>query len=236
MDVETLENNHQEWLIDEFVEVANRLLPLYLPDIKGNSKVKEEINTRLVRSYTSQRLMDEPIRQNRYAFYRYRHLLQLLLIKRLLSDGIGTTAINDLLTSKTNEELKSLLIGGISLNLTTAHPPLQSIQNSTNSALDFLADLKGKRSQSPSTIRGNVKQKSQSSPAPNQDTMSALDETYNHQNLLDKEESWTRLRILDGLELHIRDDFVYPNSLKERESLIELFRNILSKFFKRRQL
>jgi len=234
MDLKTLENNHQEWLIDEFVEVANGLLPLYLPDIKGNSKVKEEINTRLVRSYTSQRLMDEPIRQNRYAFYRYRHLLQLLLIKRLLSDGIGTTAINDLLTSKTNEELKSLLIGGISLNITTAHPPLQSIQNSSNSALDFLADLKGKRSQSPSTIRGNVKQKSQSSPAPNQNIMSALDETY--QNSWDKEENWTRLRILDGLELHIRDDFVYPNSIKERESLMELFRNILSKFFKRRQL
>ncbi|WP_330204918.1 MerR family transcriptional regulator [Cyanobacterium sp. DS4] len=234
MDLETLENNHQEWLIDEFVEVANGLLPLYLPDIKGNSKVKEEINTRLVRSYASQRLMDEPIRQNRYAFYRYRHLLQLLLIKRLLSDGIGTTAINDLLTSKTNDELKSLLIGGISLNITTAHPPLQSIPNSSNSALDFLADLKGKRSQSPSTIRGNVKQKSQSSPAPNQNTMSALDET--DQNSWDKEENWTRLRILDGLELHIRDDLIYPNSIKERESLMELFRNILSKFFKRRQL
>ncbi|MBL1211054.1 MerR family transcriptional regulator [Geminocystis sp. GBBB08] len=235
MDLERLENNHQEWLIDEFVEVANQLLPLYLPDIKGNSKVKEEINTRLVRSYTSQRLMDEPIRQNRYAFYRYRHLLQLLLIKRLLSDGISTTAINDLLTSKTNEELKSLLIGGISLNLTTAHPPLQSIPNSSNSALDFLTDLKGKRSRCQRHTErssSNVK----SSPEPNKNTMSALDETYNHQNLLDKEENWTRLRILDGLELHIRDDFIYPNSIKERESLIELFRNILSKFFKRRQL
>lgn len=55
MDLKTLENNHQEWLLDDFVEVANQLLPLYLPEMKGNSKVKEEINSRLVRSYTSQR-------------------------------------------------------------------------------------------------------------------------------------------------------------------------------------
>jgi DNA-binding transcriptional MerR regulator len=232
MNLKELETSHQEWLLDDFVEVANQLLPFYLPQMKGNSKVTEEINSRLVRSYTSQRLMDEPIRQNRYAFYTYRHLLQLLLVKRLLRDGIGTTAINDLLTSKTNEELKSLLVGGISINITTAHPMLTETQNSSNSALDFLANLKGKRSQSP--IGGNVKQQNLMPSIANKNTMSALGETYNHHNLLDREENWTRLRILDGLELHIRDDFVYPNSIKERESLIELFRNILTKFFKKR--
>ncbi|BAQ61845.1 hypothetical protein GM3708_2251 [Geminocystis sp. NIES-3708] len=75
MDLERLENNHQEWLTDEFVGVANGLLSLCLPDIKGNSKVKEKINIRLVRSYTSQRLMDELIRQNRYVFYRHIYFL-----------------------------------------------------------------------------------------------------------------------------------------------------------------
>jgi DNA-binding transcriptional MerR regulator len=233
MDLETLENNHQEWLMDEFVKVANGLLSLYLPQMKGNSKVTEEINPRLVRSYTSQRLIDEPIRQNRYAFYTYRHLLQLLLVKRLLSDGIGTTAINDLLTSKTNEELKSLLLGGISINITTTHPMLTETQNSNNSALDFLANLKGKRSQSPMQ-GGSVKQENLMPQTANKNTMFALNETCNHQNSLDGEENWTRIKILDGLELHIRDDFMYPNSIKERESLIELFSNILTKFFKKR--
>jgi DNA-binding transcriptional MerR regulator len=227
MDLETLEKKDQEWLLDEFVEVANGLLPLYLPQMKGNSKVKEEINTRLVRSYTSQRLMDEAIRQNRYAFYTYRHLLQLLLVKRLLSDGIGTTAIDDLLTSKTNEELKNLLVGGVQINITTAHPILTQTSNSSNSALDFLSDLKGKRSRS--SIQDSL-----IPPTANKSTMSALDKTNDNQKSLNSEENWTRLKILDGLELHIRDDFVYPNSIKERESLMELFQNILSKFFKKR--
>lgn len=326
MDLKTLENNHEEWLIDDFVEVANRLLPLYLPDIKGNNKVKEILNSRLVRSYTTSGLIDEPIRQHRYAFYTYRHLLQLLLVKRLLSDGIGAAAIDNLLTSKTNEELKSLLIGGIQIHLTTAHPSLTKISqdfgsnlktptnqnksinakttanldsniysttltnqnkssnattttnldSNSNSALDFLADLKGKKSQSPSTLRGKTKRDNFNSSSPNKDTMSALNdnndggmsalndeeedmsalkdnndkdmsvwskrfeqesnvsEDLQISSLANQEESWTRIRILDGLELHIRDDFVYPNSIKERESLIELFSNILTKFFKKR--
>lgn len=234
MDLETLENNHQEWLIHEFVEVANQFLPLYLPEIRGNGKVTEEINPRLVRSYTSQRLMDEPIRQNRYAFYTYRHLLQLLLVKRLLSDGIGTTAINDLLTSKTNEELKSLLAGGIQIQITTAHPILTETQNSNNSALDFLANLKGKKNPSSSTFTDKIKPNNFIPSMENKNTMSALDETDSHQIISDKEESWTRIKIVDGLELHIRDDFVYPNSIKERESLMERFSNILTKLFKKR--
>jgi DNA-binding transcriptional MerR regulator len=237
MDLKTLENNHQEWLIDEFVEIANQLLPNYFPEIKGNTKVKEEINTRLVRSYTSQRLMDEPIRQGRYAFYNYRHLLQLLLVKRLLSDGIGTTAINDLLTSKTNQELKSLLVGGIQINITTTHPTLADNPSSSNSALDFLADLKGQKTKSSTPVQSNLS-------IQNISTMSALNESAlryhpilpDESNADEEGENWTRLRVLDGLELHIRNDFIYPNSIRERESLMEHLGNILSKWFKRREL
>ncbi|MBF2057766.1 MAG: MerR family transcriptional regulator [Cyanobacterium sp. T60_A2020_053] len=211
MDLETIKNNHEEWLIDEFVEVANQLLPQYLPQVKGNSKITEEINVRLVRSYTSQRLMDEPNRRQRYAFYSYRHLLQILLIKRLLTDGIGTNAINDLLTSKTDEELKTLLVGGITVNLTSAHP---SLTKSSNSALDFLSDLKNKR---------------------NPATTTKQYQPVNQDNNFDKEEEkWTRLKILEGLELHIRDDFNYPQSSKERESLMQHLSQILLKFIQKR--
>ncbi|MBE9222390.1 MerR family transcriptional regulator [Cyanobacterium stanieri LEGE 03274] len=230
MDLKSLENSHQEWLIDQFVEVANQLLPDYFPEIKGNTKVKEEINTRLVRSYTSQKLMDEPIRQSRYAFYNYRHLLQLLLIKRLLSDGIGTSAINDLLTSKTNQELKSLLVGGVQIHITTAHPTVSDNAGSSNSALDFLADLKKNKPSTPLQFRPSHQ---------NERTMSALDNSL-ADNLgkdeldMSEGERWTRLRVVDGLELHIRDDFLYPNSIKEKESLMEHLSNILSKWFKKR--
>lgn len=217
MNLKELETSHQEWLIEEFVEVVNQLLPLYLPDNKGNNKVKEEINPRLVRHYTTLKLMDEPIRKNRYAYYNYSHLLQLLLVRRLLSEGIGAMAINDLLTSKTNEELKKLLLGGISINITTTHPNLA--KNTSNSALEYLTNLKKGKENKSSLNHQNQNRDHLNSP---------IDIDYNLSNQHDLRENqssnfviskWNHLQVLDGLELHIRDDFIYPNSVKEQESL-----------------
>ncbi|NCO75278.1 MAG: MerR family transcriptional regulator [Cyanobacteria bacterium] len=225
MNLKELETSHQEWLIEEFVEVVNQLLPQYLPDSKGNNKVKEEINPRLVRHYTTLKLMDEPIRKNRYAYYNYRHLLQLLLVRRLLSDGIGAMAINDLLTSKTNEELKNLLLGGISINIQTTHPNLVEntnnyfAGNTSNSALEYLANLKKVKENKSSLNHQNQNRDNLNSP---------IDIDYklsNQQDLRENQSSnfviskWNHLQVLDGLELHIRDDFIYPNSVKEQESL-----------------
>jgi len=206
MDLETLEQTNEGWSLEDFVEIANQLLPDYLPDIRGNTKVKEEINPRLVRHYTTQNLIDEPTRKNRYAVYTYRHLLQLLLVRRLLSDGIGTYAIKDLVTSKNNEELKSLLTGGISFHLTTAHP---NLTNNSNAALDFLESIKKK------TNYSVVDKDRESRPLSEKRTES---NQLSSQSLITETE-WIRLQVLDGLEIHLRSDFVYPNSVKEQESL-----------------
>jgi DNA-binding transcriptional MerR regulator len=214
MRLEELKQSDQEWLIDEFVQIANDLLPQFLPEVKGNTKVKEEINPRLVRHYTTLKLMDEPIRKNRYAIYNYRQLLQFLLIRRLLSDGITAAAIADLLTTKSNEELTSLLTGGISLQITTAHPTLSQPKPS-NPALEYLANLKtGKQNQSSLPEKSSLYDNKTSDNIPE----------GNYQNKTNKSKSitateWTRVEVLEGLELNIRADFVYPNSQSEQESL-----------------
>lgn len=229
MELKTLEQNQEEWLIDEFVEIANQLLPNYLPEIKSNTKVKEEINPRLVRHYTNQKLMDEPIRKNRYAFYNYRHLLQILLIRRLLSDGIGTMAIDNLLTSKTNQELKNLLIGGVQINLTTSHPKLATPVH--NPALEYLAKLKKSKANKSSTnkqLRTNERSSSLNHTFP-----SNLEQNREANLSFDAQSStseWTRLQVLDGLELHIRNDFISPNSIKEQESLNQHLIDILTQW------
>ncbi|BAQ62986.1 hypothetical protein GM3708_3392 [Geminocystis sp. NIES-3708] len=242
MKLEELENSHHEWLIEDFVEVANQLLPHYLPEIKGNTKVKEEINPRLVRHYTSQRLMDEAIRKNRYAFYCYRHLLQLLLVRRLLSDGIGAAAINDLLTSKTNEELKSLLTGGIQIRLTTAHPNLTENSNSHNSALEYLANLKkGKQKnlsineQKNFNINDSKKSQNAIDLNTNLEGINNQPQFSQLQSSSSKVNQWNHLQVLDGLEIHIRDDFIYPNSIKEQESLNQYLIETLIQFLARKK-
>lgn len=233
MELKTLENSHDEWLIDEFVEVANQLLPKYLPDIRSNTKVKEEINPRLVRHYTSEKLMDEAIRRNRYAFYNYRHLLQLLLVRRLLSDGIGIAAINDLLTSKTNEELKSLLLGGIQIHLTTAHPNLTV--NSNNSALEYLASLKKDKEKNPSINYQKLSKQNFNFSGDLHNISSNKANFEQPQSSFSSVNQWNHLQVLDGLELHIRDDFIYPNSIKEQESLNRYLIEILTKFLEKKK-
>ena len=229
MELKNLEQNQELWLIDEFVEIANQLLPSYLPKIKGNSKVKEEINPRLVRHYTNQKLMDEPIRKNRYAFYNYRHLLQILLIRRLLSDGIGAMAIDNLLRSKSNQELKNLLIGGVQINLTTTHPSLAEPSN--NPALEYLAKLKKSKASNISTnqqLRSRDKSSSLKENFPLHLEQSREDQLFFDSPSHTSE--WTRLQILDGLELHIRNDFIYPNSIKEQQSLNQHLIDILTQW------
>ncbi len=233
MRLETLEQNHQQWLIDQFVAVANQFLPQFLPETKGNTKVKEEINARLVRHYTSMKLLDEPCRTGKYAVYTYRHLLQLLLVRRLLNQGITAIAINDLLTSKTNQELKSLLIGGIQIDVTIAHPSLTNTNTNTqtNPALEYLQSLKKTKSNKLSKLDNLRFNQEQNLSLNSTDTKPKNQAHFN----LNQPQEWTRIEVLDGLELNIRADFIYPNSISEQESLKQLIIQTLTQILTRKK-
>ncbi len=226
MNLEELAQGDQQWLLDGFVDVCNQLLPDYLPDSKSNLKVKDEINPRLVRHYTSQRLLDEPLRSGKYAVYSYRHLLQFLVVRRLLSQGIGAIAINDLIISKTNDQLKALLTGGIQIHVTTVHPSLTNC----NSALDYLDNLKKNKT-------NNLVSEDKSFCFKEDNFNFSQSEIKKEAALSqNKETSWNRIEILDGLEIHLRSDFVYPNSVKEQEILQQFIWQQLTKVLQRNKL
>jgi DNA-binding transcriptional MerR regulator len=117
------------WSLDDFVQVVNQFLPQFLPEEKSHTRVREEVTPRLVRHYTSLGLLEEPLKVGREARYSYRHLLQVLLVRRLLVEGYGASAIDTLAKSKSNEELEGLLQGGVVLTLTPANPALHFLQN-----------------------------------------------------------------------------------------------------------
>ena len=123
-----LSQSNLNWSLDEFVQLTNDLLPQYLPEIPANTRVREEVTPRLVRHYTSLEMLDEPLKEGRSARYSYRHLLQMLLVRRLLADGYGASAINQMATSKDNTELEALLQGGVHLTVTPANPALAFLQ------------------------------------------------------------------------------------------------------------
>jgi len=134
-------HQNPHWTLEEFVTVLNRLLPQFLPDRPDSSDssasipsksphgVRDTLTPRLVRHYTSQGLVDEPQKLGRSARYGYRHLLQLLLVRRLLREGYSTQALQPLLQSKTNADLEALLQGGVQLTVTPANPALAFLES-----------------------------------------------------------------------------------------------------------
>ncbi|AIE76145.1 MerR family transcriptional regulator [Synechocystis sp. PCC 6714] len=198
------------WSLDEFVEIVNGLLPQFLPEEKSHTRVREEMTSRLVRHYTGMGLLDEPLKEGREARYLYRHLLQALLVRRLLVEGYGASAIDNLAKSKTNQELEALLQGGVVLTLTPANP-----------ALNFLQEIQ--------------QRSAKSAPAPSQSRkVGKADDSNLEKTALPTPSIWTRLVILPGLEVHVRNDFLLPSTHQEQQNLWQRILQSLSSIKKKR--
>ncbi|MDJ1173678.1 MerR family transcriptional regulator [Roseofilum capinflatum] len=201
--MKTLQQLSQEqplWSLEEFAQVLNELLPQFLPDRQAHSRrSREEVNPRLVRHYASQGLLDEPLKQGREARYTYRHLLQMLLIRRLLSEGFGTSALQSFVVAKTDTELESLLQGGVQLALEPANP-----------ALAFLEQVKQRSPEAPP-----APQRSIGSPGKHQKRPLVSEATQ------PTPEDWKHLEILPGLEIHLRSDVTLPTSPQEQKNLVQ---------------
>jgi DNA-binding transcriptional MerR regulator len=188
------------WSLDEFVQIANRHLPDVLPEEKTNTRVRGDVTPRLVRHYTTLNMLDEPLKEGREARYGYRHLLQILVLRRLLAEGHSAGAIDQLITTSRNGELEALLQGGVQLS---AAP--------TNLAMAHLQRLQRQQAiLAPPTEIGSGESVGLRSPSPSA--------------------QWTRLEVLTGLELHVRDDFCYPDSPQAQAELLQHLAQQLSWF------
>ncbi|TVP68121.1 MAG: MerR family transcriptional regulator [Leptolyngbya sp. LCM1.Bin17] len=200
-----------EMVLDRFVEVTNDLLPQFLPDQSTGSRGQEPVNPRLVRYYTTQGWLDKPLRQGREARYTYRHLLQLLVLRRLLAEGYSASSIGSLIGGQGDAALEDILQGGVQLTVEAANPALaflSQIRDGQGPAKgqrgeSSLSDRSPKRSARPAARPpATAPAPAPASPSPSQ--------------------TWTRLEILDGLELHVRQDFAAPATAHERDSLLHL--------------
>ncbi|UCH24633.1 MAG: MerR family transcriptional regulator [Trueperaceae bacterium] len=187
----SLTDSQRSWTLEEFAALTNQILPDYLPGDPTNTRIKSDVNPRLIRHYTTEGLIDEPLKNGREARYDYRHLLQLLVVRRLLSQGYTASAIGTLARKRHSNELETLLEGGITVELAASNEAL--------SFIDAIQERTGAThaAQAPPT---------RTIPAPQP---------------AEEESSWTRIRLLEGLELHIRDDFKTPDTLREQQNLLD---------------
>jgi len=98
------------WRLDELVRRSQRLLAL-LPAGAGESRrVRWQPDARLVRYYTTLGLLDRPAEmRGRTAYYRDRHLLQLLAIKTLQARGLSLQAVQARLVGLSDSALAALI-------------------------------------------------------------------------------------------------------------------------------
>jgi DNA-binding transcriptional MerR regulator len=70
----------------------------------------EKLTERLIRYYTAQGVLDKPDRLGREAAYHFRHLLQLLIARRLVDEGVSLVAISKFNLNKSTDELEQALL------------------------------------------------------------------------------------------------------------------------------
>lgn len=198
-----------QWSLDDFVAVVNDLLPQFLPEADSPQKVQETVNPRLVRHYTTQGLVDRPLKAGREARYIYRHLLQLLVVRRLLMEGYSAGSLLNLMAEKTNTELEALLQGGAQLTVETSNP-----------ALAFLQEIRQREPPSSLQVSPSPTYKKYHAQAPAERNRRLA--AYAKAVLPPTATQWTRLEVLPGLEIQVRDDFKLPTSSQETDNLLQL--------------
>lgn len=70
----------------------------------------EKITERLIRYYATEGVLDKPDRLGREAAYHFRHLLQLMVARRLVDEGVTLVAVKKFNLDKSTEELEQALL------------------------------------------------------------------------------------------------------------------------------
>jgi len=184
------------WSMDHLIDVANELVPSFLPPTPAGKRGQEPVTERLVRFYMASGFVDRGKREGKERRYGYRQLLQLLLLRRMVFEGHGLKAIAPILTAKSNEQLEALLEGGLSLHVESANPALARITE------------RHYQSTSPETPDAGFSFFANAPQGEPTSRPAAL-------------EHWTRVAVIPGLELHVRTDFVLTGTPQERDKLVE---------------
>jgi hypothetical protein len=229
-------DQNRRYSLEEFVELTNSLLPRLLPQAGEPGRRSEEVTGRLVRNLTTLALLDETLREGREARYTYRHLLQLLVTRQMMARGLTTTAVREIIHGMRDSDLETLLSREGRVMLPQEHEATDAVlqgmeiseehlvsseaaksrsRRSSNSALDYLRGVKARTQESEpgSTARRVQTNKSCGVAA---------------QSTTDASVSYRRLRVREGLELHVSSEFQMPDTQHGREVLAEELLEVLA--------
>lgn len=188
-------------------EAAARILAESGAARQGRGTVTELPDERTVRYYLTEGLIPPAEgKQGTASVFEFRHLLQLLVVKKLQAEGLPIRAIRELVTGKTERQLEKLL--------GTEQGPSQG-PSARGEALNYLESLL-RRSPSAPLPSAPPPPAAQAPPsAPLAAPSGALSGT------------WARVELEPGLELHVSDGYRAPQNEGALRRLAQIFQNVL---------
>jgi DNA-binding transcriptional MerR regulator len=224
----------RDWSLDDFVAEVNRLLPEVVPG-DAVARGKLEINPRLVRHYTTEGVLPKPLKEGVEARYDGDHLVRALALRRLLAEGYPSSLAGQFLQRHDRERLARFLLGELrpDLDLAPGGPAVVDAPIApSGAALERLAVMRARAGLPPLRPTGAAAERSPAdapdlrapprSPAASPPADESDGDHVDAARLrgaaaapplpTDRGVAWTRYPLLDGIELHVRDDFVDPTT------------------------
>lgn len=235
--------------VRELAEEAERYIRAH-GTIQEKGTVSEYPNERTVRYYLSEGLLEPPIDKRGVAsVFGYNHLLSLVLIKKLQSEGLPINVIKLLIKDKSNEELEKLISEEVRLftsvedletyRETHGHTDDSDVKVLKGSGGDLRLDPFGQHGSRATnylnSLRSERGREDEPHPSkmmpplfsrPNEDPGDPDGEPLFSVSRLPAEE-WRRHEILPGLELHVSSRFRTPKSTDLKKRLFLLIEKIL---------
>ncbi|MBV8859457.1 MAG: MerR family transcriptional regulator [Acidobacteria bacterium] len=187
-------------------EAAARILAGSGAARQGRGTVTELPDERTVRYYLAEGLIPPAEeKQGTASVFEFRHLLRLLVVKKLQAEGLPIRAIRELVTGKTERQLERLL--GAGQGQSPGSP-------AKGEALSYLESLL---------------QKSPSAPLPSSAPPPA--QAFSSAPLAPPSgaprETWARVELEPGLELHVSDGYRAPQGEGALRRLAQIILNVL---------
>jgi DNA-binding transcriptional MerR regulator len=179
--------------------------------------VSELPDGRTIRYYLTESLIPPAEeRQGTASVFGYRHLLQLLVVKKLQSEHLPIRKIRELVSGRSERELERLLgsEGGFGVK---------------NDAVSYLEQLLTKTEPSSRRPQGLHRSAPASAAAPQAAPVSkqSVRAASGH------DVTWSRIEIEPGLELHVSDQYQPPRETKGLRRLTQLLLRIIGSYGQR---
>ena len=194
--------------VAELAQEAARILAESGVAQQARGTVTELPDERTVRYYLAEGLIPPAEeKQGTASVFGYRHLLQLLVVKKLQAEHLPIRAIRELVASKTERQLERLL---------GAEQEEGAGSTGKGKALSYLESL---LQNSPSPPAAAASPRPPSSPPRASALMSSPSAS--------PRETWARVELEPGLEVHVSDSYQGPQSEGALRRLAQSFLNVL---------